>query len=146
MSYSIKINKCSGSCNNINDPFAKLYVPDIVKNINVKIFNLMSRINETRQIIWHESCKCICRLTSAVCNIRQTWNKYKSRCECTEDLTNKLVCDKGYIWNPSTCSCECDELCYICRKSIVHKLVDECINVVDENIQYNKTLIIDPND
>ena len=70
--YSIKINKCSGSCNNINDPFAKLYVPDIVKNINVKIFNLMSRINETRQIIWHESCKCICRLTSAVCNIRQT--------------------------------------------------------------------------
>ena len=29
--YSIKINKCSGSCNNINDPFAKLCVPDILK-------------------------------------------------------------------------------------------------------------------
>ena len=39
--YSIKINKCSGSCNNINDPFAKLCVPDITKNINVKVFNLM---------------------------------------------------------------------------------------------------------
>ena len=34
----------------------------------------------------------------------------------------------------------------ICRKSIVDKLVDECINVVDEDIQYNKTLSIDPND
>ena len=34
-SYSIEINKCSGICNNINDPYAKLCVPDIVKNINV---------------------------------------------------------------------------------------------------------------
>ena len=42
--YSIKINKCSGSCNNINDPFAKLCISDITKNINVKVFNLMSRI------------------------------------------------------------------------------------------------------
>ena len=69
--YSIKVNKCSGSCSNINDPYAKLCVPDIIKNINVKVFNLMSRINETRQIIWHETCKCVCRLTSAVCNSRQ---------------------------------------------------------------------------
>ena len=29
--FSIKTSKCSGSCNNINDPYAKLYVPDIVK-------------------------------------------------------------------------------------------------------------------
>ena len=49
--YSIKVNKCSGSCNTINDPFAKLCVPDITKNINVKVFNLMVRINETRQIV-----------------------------------------------------------------------------------------------
>ena len=33
--YSIEINKCSGSCSNVNDPYAKLCVPDIVKNINV---------------------------------------------------------------------------------------------------------------
>ena len=69
--YSIKINKCSGSCNTINNPFAKLCVPDITKNINVKVFNLIARINETRQIVWHETCKCICKLTSAVCNSRQ---------------------------------------------------------------------------
>ena len=48
--YSIKVNKCSGSCNNINDPYAKLSVTDIVKNINVKVFKLMSRINETRHM------------------------------------------------------------------------------------------------
>ena len=45
---SIEINKCSGSCNNINDPYSKLCVPDVVKTINVKVFNLMSRTNEKR--------------------------------------------------------------------------------------------------
>ena len=109
--YSIKINKCSRSYNNINDPYAKLCVPDIVKNMNVKVFNLVSRINETRQIVWHETCKCICRLTSDVCNSRQIWNEDKCRCECKEDLINKLQCDKGYIWNPSNCTCECDKAC-----------------------------------
>ena len=49
--YSIKVNKCSGSCNNINDPYTKLCVPDIIRNINVRVFNLMQRINETRHII-----------------------------------------------------------------------------------------------
>ena len=49
-SFSIKTSKCSGSCNNINDPYAKPSVPDIVKNLNVKVFNLMSRTDET---IWN---------------------------------------------------------------------------------------------
>ena len=48
--FSIKTSKCSGSCNNINDPYAKICVPDIVKDLNVKVFNLMSRTNETRHI------------------------------------------------------------------------------------------------
>ena len=48
--YSVKINKCSGSCNYINDPYAQLCVPDIIKNINVKEFNLILRTNETRYL------------------------------------------------------------------------------------------------
>ena len=48
--FSIKTRKCSGSCNNINHPYAKLCVPDVVKNLNVKVFNLISRTNETRHI------------------------------------------------------------------------------------------------
>ena len=54
--FSIKTSKCSGSCNNINDPYAKICVPDVVKDLNVKVFNLMSRTNETRHIKWHETC------------------------------------------------------------------------------------------
>ena len=50
--YSIEANKFSCSYNNINDPYSKLCVPDVVKNINVKVFNLMSRTNKTRHIKW----------------------------------------------------------------------------------------------
>ena len=57
---SIKVNKCSGDCNNINDPMAKLCVPDIVRDMNTKVFNLLARTNETRKVVWHETCKCAC--------------------------------------------------------------------------------------
>ena len=112
----------------------------------------MSRINETRQIIWHETCKCIRRLTSAACNSRQMWNKDKCRCECKKDLINKMVCDKGYIWNPSNCACRCDKSCGIgqyldykscvCRNSLIDKLVEECTNVIDDDAIYNITLTV----
>ena len=46
--FSIKTSKCSGSCNNTNHPYAKICGPDVVKNLNIKAFNLMSRTNETR--------------------------------------------------------------------------------------------------
>ena len=77
---SIKTSKCSGSCNNINDQYAKLCVPDIVKNINIKVFNLMSRTKETRHMKWHETCKCKCRLDARVCNNKQRWNEDKCIC------------------------------------------------------------------
>ena len=43
--FSVKINRCSGNCNSINDSYAKLCVPDVVKNLNAKVFNLMTRTN-----------------------------------------------------------------------------------------------------
>ena len=48
--FSIETSKCSGSCNDINEPYAKMCVSDVVKNLNVKVFNQMSRTNETRHI------------------------------------------------------------------------------------------------
>ena len=51
--FSIKTSKCSGSCNNINNPYAKMCIPAVVKDLKVTIFNLMSRTNETRR--WHEN-------------------------------------------------------------------------------------------
>ena len=85
--------KCSGNCNNINSPYAKICVPDVIKDLNVEVFNLMSKTNETRFIERHEVCKCKCRSDAIVCNNKQRWNKNKCRYECKE-LIDKGVCDK----------------------------------------------------
>ena len=76
--FSIKTSKCSGSCNNINNRYAKIVFLKFVLlyfNLNLKVFNLMSRTNETRYIEWHETCKR--RLDASVCNNKQRWNNDK---------------------------------------------------------------------
>ena len=137
--FSIKINKCSGNCNNIN-PYAKICVPDVIKDLDIKAFNLMSRTNETRFIKWHEKCKCECKLDAIVCNNKR-WNKNKCRCECKESI-DKGIYDKGFIWNPSNRECECDKTCDIAeyldyenckfRKKLVDKLIDECTKTIEQ--------------
>ena len=44
--FNIKTSKCSGNCNNVNNPYVKICVPDIIKNLSVKVFDLMSRTND----------------------------------------------------------------------------------------------------
>ena len=147
--FSIMTNKCSGKCNDINDPYAKICVPDIVKNLNVKVFNLLLRTNETRNIKWHKACKCICRLYKIICNNKQRWNKDKCRCECKE-LIDKGVCGKRFIWNAINCKCDSDRTCNIgeyldysnckCRKKLVDPLVEECTEIINETSLVKKTL------
>ena len=135
---NIKIRKCSSSCNNVNNPYAEMWAPDVIKNINVKVFNLMSRANEKRHTEWYETCKCKCRLDANVFHNKQRSNEITCRSECKE-LIDKGVCDKGFIWNLSNCECECDKSCNHldyenckCRKKIVDKLVEECSESVEE--------------
>ena len=148
--YSILVNKFNGSCNNTNDPYAKLYVPDVIKDMNIKVFNLMSRINEARHTSWHETSTCKCRLDTSVCNDKQSWNNDKCRCECKE-LIDKCKWDDVFIWNPSICECECDKSCDVgeyldyanckCRKRLIDKLVEECSEDINGNKRiYNVTL------
>ena len=126
---SILVRKCSGSCYYINNPYFKLCVHDVVKNMNVKVFNIMSRINGTRHVSWRDTCRCKHRLGATVCNNKQRWNNDKCLCECKE-LIHKGRCDNGFIWNPSICECDnsCNRGQYLdyehckCRKKLIDKL------------------------
>ena len=89
--YSIEVNRCNGNCNNTKNSYSRVCVPDITKNVTLKIFDLMTLTNKIKQIIIHESCKRICRLDPIVCSNKQKWNKNKCRCEC---LINK-ECNKN---------------------------------------------------
>ena len=150
--FSIKTSKCSGSCNNINNPCAKSCFPDVAKNLNVKVFNL---VWGTRRIVWNETCKCICRCKSRVCKNKKRWNDDKCRCDCKE-LIDKCVCDKGFIWNPRNCEYECYKSCDFSefsdytyceyKKGLVNTLVEcssaeECTENIEETrlVEINST-------
>ena len=80
----IKINRCVGSCNDKDNPYFKVCAPDIVKNISLKVFDLITQKNVLKNITFHKSSKCDCLLDEKVCNNKQKWNKNKCRWECLE--------------------------------------------------------------
>ena len=100
--YKIKVDRCVRSCNDVENPYFKVYLPDAVKNISVKSFDLISRKNVLRNVTFHKSCKCGYLLHEKACNSKQKWNKNKCRCECLEIKE----CDNNYSGNVVNCRCE----------------------------------------
>ena len=146
--YNVLVNKCSGSCDTLDNLMSKTCVPKIIKNVNMKVYNFLMRLNETRKVLWHESCKCVCRLNSSVCNSKQIWNSDTCRCDCNEDFTGIIDCPKGYTWNPSICECQCDKWCKlgqyldhkncVCKNKLIGRLIEECTSVINETMVNNK--------
>ena len=64
--YNVLVNKCSGSCNTLDNPMTKLCVPNVIKRENMQVYNFLMMLNETLNVLWHESCKCICKLNQYV--------------------------------------------------------------------------------
>ena len=127
--YKIKVNRCVGSCNNINNPCSKVCIPDVIKNITVKMFDLTNLTNTTKQVEFHKSCKCIFKMSSSICSEKQRFHKDKCRCEC---LFNKK-CQNGLVWNYSNCECE--------FKKAAKLISEECEEEIND-ITKNKTSVI----
>ena len=146
--YNVLVNKCSGSCDTLDNPMAKLCVPNIIKRVNTKVYNFLMRLNATRNVLWHESCKCLWRLNSSVCNSKQIWNSDTCRCDCNEDFASIINCTKGYMWNPSICECQCGMWCKpgqyldykncVCKNELVGRVIAECTSVINETMINNK--------
>ena len=146
--YNVHVNKCSGSCNTLDNSKAKLCVPNVIKVVNMQVYNFLMRLNETRNVLWHESCKYVCKLNSSVCNNKQIWNDDTCRCDCNEDFAGVLSCDKGYAGNPSICECQCDKWCKsgqyldhkdcVCKNKLIGRLIEECTSVINETMINNK--------
>ena len=113
------------------------------------------RLNETRNVLWHESCKCVCKLNSSVCTNKQIWNSDTCRWDCNEDFAGIINCAKRYTWNPSICECQCDNWCkpgqYLnhkncaCKNKLVGRLTEECTSVINETMINNKNNIVNCN-
>ena len=146
--YNVLVNKCSRSCNTFDNPMAKLCVPNVLKRVNIQVYNFLMRLNETRNVLWHKSCKCVCKLNSSVCNNKQIWNDDACRYDYNEDFAGVVGCDKAHTWNPSTCECQCYMWCKpgqyldhkncICKNKLIGRLIEECTSVIKETMINNK--------
>ena len=122
----INLDKCNGICNAVNDLFTKIYVPSKTKDINVEVFNMITKKNEVKMLVKHISFDCKCEFNSKTCNSNQKWNNVNCQCDCKK--YHKY--NKDYSWNPSTCICQNEK--YL--KNITDTSVIVCnvfVNVMD---------------
>ena len=130
--YNVQVKKCSGSCNTLDNPIEKLCVPNVIKGLNMKVYNFLTMLNETRYVLWHESCKCVCKLNSSVCNNKQIWNSNTCRCDCNKDFAGMINCDMwckpSQYLNHKNC---------VCKNKLVGRLISECTSVINETMMNN---------
>ena len=72
--FSVKLDRCFGSCNTLNDLFSKVWIPNKTEDLNLSVFNMITGINESKTLIKHLSCECKCRFDRKKCNSNQWWN------------------------------------------------------------------------
>ena len=126
--YKVLVNKCSGSCNTLDNSMSKICVPKIIKNVNMQVYKFLMRLNETRNVLWHESCKCVCKLSSSVCN-----NKHANTCECQCDTW----CKQGQYLDHKNC---------VCKNKLIGRVIEDCTGIINETMINNKDNITNNTD
>ena len=100
--FIISLDKFNESCNAVDDFSTKICVPNKTKDINVKVFNIITRIYDAKKLVKHIQCDCKCKFNSAICNSNQKWDNNKCQCKCKKYRTCKRDC----TWDSSTRICE----------------------------------------
>ena len=134
---AVKLHRCVGSCNTLNDLSIKVCVPNKTEDLNLSVFNIITEINELKTLTKHISCKCKCKFDGRKCNLNQWRNNDKCQCECKKHN----ICEKYFIWNPATCSCENEK--YLA--SIMDDSAIMCDKIIESYNEETKTVLKNKN-
>ena len=80
-SFAVKLDRCVGSFNTLNDLSNKVRVPNKTEDLNLNVINIAG-INEWKTLMKHLSCECKCIFDGRNCNSDKWWYNIKCRCEC----------------------------------------------------------------
>ena len=69
--FSIKLDRCVGSCNTLNDLSNKICIPNKTEHLNLSILNMITGINESKTLTKDISCECKCRFYGTKCHSNQ---------------------------------------------------------------------------
>ena len=72
--FAAKLDKFAGNCNTFNDLSNKVFVSNKTEDLNLRMFNMIAGINESKTLTKHISSKYKCRFDGRKCNSDQWWN------------------------------------------------------------------------
>ena len=128
-SSAVILDRCVGSCNTLNYFSNKVYVLNETEDLNLSTFNRITRINQSKTLTKHISCKAKCKFDGRTCNSNNGWNKNK----CWWEYNKLHVFEKDYVWNPATCI-------FVKRKDF-DNIMDDSAIICDKSIKsYDKEM------
>ena len=87
----VELGRCIGSFNTLNDLSNKVKNPNKTEDLNLRVCNMITGINESKTLTKHIPCECKCNFDGRKCNLDQWCNSDKCWCECKKLHT----CKKG---------------------------------------------------
>ena len=69
--FAIKLDRCVGSCNTLNDLSSNVCVSNKIEDLGLSVFNIITRINESKTLANHISSEYKCRFNGKKCNSYQ---------------------------------------------------------------------------
>ena len=102
----VSLDRCDEKCNTLEDKFGRISIPNKIKDVNLKVLDMMKGKNESKTLIKHISCEWRCKFDGRKCNSEQKWNIDKCQCECKKPIKHYL-CEKVYACSHIISACEC---------------------------------------
>ena len=66
---AFNLDRCVGSFNTLNGLSDKVRVPNKTEDLNLSVFNMIMRMNQSKTLTKHISCKCKYKFDDGKCNI-----------------------------------------------------------------------------
>ena len=144
----VSIGRCfEKSSNTVNNPFGRICLPWKIENVNLKLFNIINKINVLKKLMKHNSSELLSNFVGRKCNSIQKQNDRECLWQYKKPVKHG-ICKQDYIWNPSICTYVFHKDCQIgeylencaCIKSHVCNLIN------DETLDTMELKSIDSND
>ena len=144
----ISLGKCNESCDSVDDLSWKICFPNKTKSVNVKVFNMITKINETKTLIKHISCNYKFKFDNTTCNLNQKWNNET----CQYEYNNIVNAQKNIIEilanafeNGKNSKSIVDESVIVCYEIIdittnVPKIVTNTLSIYSNDKKIYKTI------
>ena len=58
--FAVKSDRCVGSCNTLNELSNKVAVSNKIEDLDISVFNMITKINQLETVTKHISCECKC--------------------------------------------------------------------------------------